>query len=234
MDQIQRPGEGLDYAAFERVWRRVMPEDRPDCPFTLEPSVPTAPSARAVPAAASLASLPVPPAPAPPPAAAAPIRTGADPTPVPAPPVLLAEAAPPNGRTACLGEESASDLPGLERVLRQTTDDFRIYRTLARRMGQGGLFAALAAQKRRQVRRLTTAAFLISGTQYTAPPTPAPGSLTFPLTLRERFQAEQRAAAGLVAAAKATADSCLAELYRSLAEEDRDFAKRLWARLEQQ
>ncbi len=26
----------LDAAAFRRVWRRVMPEDRPDCPFTLD------------------------------------------------------------------------------------------------------------------------------------------------------------------------------------------------------
>ena len=42
MDQIQRPGEELDHAAFARVWRRVMPEDRPDCPFTLEPSAPPA------------------------------------------------------------------------------------------------------------------------------------------------------------------------------------------------
>ena len=23
-----------DQEVFERVWRRVMPEDRPDCPFT--------------------------------------------------------------------------------------------------------------------------------------------------------------------------------------------------------
>lgn len=30
------PGQcGADREVFERVWRRVMPEDRPDCPFTL-------------------------------------------------------------------------------------------------------------------------------------------------------------------------------------------------------
>ena len=30
------PGQwGADREIFERVWRRVMPEDRPDCPFTL-------------------------------------------------------------------------------------------------------------------------------------------------------------------------------------------------------
>lgn len=28
--------QALDGEAFRRVWRRVMPEDRPDCPFTVE------------------------------------------------------------------------------------------------------------------------------------------------------------------------------------------------------
>ena len=98
MDQIQRPGEELDHAAFARVWRRVMPEDRPDCPFTLEPSAPPALSTPTSPAAA---------------------------------------AAAPAVPCACLGEGSARDLPELERMLRQTTDDFRIYRALARRDREG-------------------------------------------------------------------------------------------------
>lgn len=213
MDQIQRPGEDLDYAAFERVWRKVMPEDRLDCPFTLEPSAPSAPTVSsaappAVPPAPSAAPAAVPPAPHATPAAARP--------------------------TACLGEDSAVDLPGLERVLRQTTDDFRIYRALARRTGQGSLFSPLAGRKKRQVKRLTTAAFLISGKPYTAPPTPAPEALSLPLTMRERFQAEQRAAAGLLAAAEASSDPCLAELYRILADEDRKLASRLWVWLEEQ
>ncbi len=29
------PSAPLDSAAFSRVWQRVMPQDRPDCPFTL-------------------------------------------------------------------------------------------------------------------------------------------------------------------------------------------------------
>ena len=36
------PAAGLDAEAFRRVWRRVMPQDRPDCPFTLEPPQPPA------------------------------------------------------------------------------------------------------------------------------------------------------------------------------------------------
>lgn len=40
MDQAQQPcpGAPMDQGDFERVWRRVMPEDRADCPFTLEPN----------------------------------------------------------------------------------------------------------------------------------------------------------------------------------------------------
>ena len=37
--------EACDREVFERVWRRVMPEDRPDCPFVLpEPPQPPAPA----------------------------------------------------------------------------------------------------------------------------------------------------------------------------------------------
>ena len=30
------PDYPCDREVFERVWRRVMPEDRPDCPFVLD------------------------------------------------------------------------------------------------------------------------------------------------------------------------------------------------------
>ncbi len=60
MDQIQ---EGpLDQAAFQRVWSRVMPEDRPDCPFTVDPP-PSAP----LPAPAPPCPASPPPCPAQPP-----------------------------------------------------------------------------------------------------------------------------------------------------------------------
>ena len=47
MEQILNPG--VDREVFERVWRRVMPEDRADCPFTLQqaerPQPPAPPAA---------------------------------------------------------------------------------------------------------------------------------------------------------------------------------------------
>ena len=39
------PSGQEDAALFRRVWRRVMPEERPDCPFTLDEDSPSAPLA---------------------------------------------------------------------------------------------------------------------------------------------------------------------------------------------
>ena len=51
MEQQTIPG--VDREVFERVWRRVMPEDRADCPFTLpeERALPAVPAAAPEPAA---------------------------------------------------------------------------------------------------------------------------------------------------------------------------------------
>lgn len=58
----ESPVAVLDQAAFERVWRRVMPEDRPDCPFTLEEPelTPTAAPQPMMRAAMAPAPIPVP------------------------------------------------------------------------------------------------------------------------------------------------------------------------------
>ena len=46
MDVPQTPADlpqapaSLDGAEFQRVWRRVMPQDRPDCPFVLDQAAP--------------------------------------------------------------------------------------------------------------------------------------------------------------------------------------------------
>lgn len=56
----ETPTAILDQAAFQRVWRRVMPQDRADCPFTLEDPI----SADPFPAPAPLVRAPLPPLPA--------------------------------------------------------------------------------------------------------------------------------------------------------------------------
>ena len=48
MEQTASPG--MDREVFERVWRRVMPEDRGDCPFTVPVSEPEADQTGGVPA----------------------------------------------------------------------------------------------------------------------------------------------------------------------------------------
>lgn len=63
MEEVRPPDlQPLDPAAFARVWRRVMPADRPDCPFTLpdDDLAPTAP-----PAGMEVSPLPAPPVPDP-------------------------------------------------------------------------------------------------------------------------------------------------------------------------
>lgn len=193
------PPTALDHEAFQRVWQRVMPQDRADCPFTLEPLAVSAP---------------------------VPIQSpAAEPLPVPI------QSPPPT----CLGLASQGQLPQLEELLGLTMDCARIYRALERRWGRRnrrGLLSALADGKTRQVRRLSAAHFLISGREYTFTPTPIPADRTLALALRERFQAEQQAAALLLSAAQSTSDPCLTELYRSLAEENQDHASLLRTHLE--
>lgn len=183
----------LDQAAFQRVWRRVMPTDRPDCPFVLDPP-----------------SLPE-----------------------PIQPLMR----PPMTPVSCLGEASMGELPTLEGLLALTVNGYRIYRAMERRMSRGGkgrgLFSTLAAAKKGQVRRLSTARFLIAGQEPVSAPTPAPTAESLSLFLRERFQEEQRAAAEFLSAAQAAVDPCLRELYQVLAAENRSHAAQLRSRLEQ-
>lgn len=196
----ETPPTALDHAAFQRVWQRVMPQDRADCPFTLDPPA---------------------------------LPTMAPEQPAPAALVPLAQA--PASTPVCLGEASAGQLPLLGELLGLTMDCARIYRALERRWGRRnrrGLLSALADEKARQVRRLSAAYFLISGQEYPFTPTPAPTAGSLALALRERFQAEQLAAAQLLSAAQAAADPCLSQLYRDLAEENQAHASLLRTQLE--
>lgn len=195
----ETPTAVLDQAAFQRVWRRVMPQDRADCPFTLEDPI------SATPAPAPL------------------VRTPPAPLPV--------QAVPPQS-VPCLGEASVGELPALRERMDAAAQAQQTYQMLARRAGRRGVSTSLAVEKERQVRRLNAAHFLISGEEYA----PAAGIVSLPktnaLALRDRFRWEQMEAAALMDAAQATADPCLAQLYRELAEENRNHADLLRGRLE--
>lgn len=197
------PSEGLgvdDRAVFERVWRRVMPEDRPDCPFVLEGEQ-TQPSEEgaAVPAQSGQTGLPVP---------------------VHSPAATLSPDMAEEQDVPCLGAASAVHGPQLQGFIEDELSDWKLYQSLARRAGGSGsrVLSAIAADERRHAKRLSTAYFLISGVRYwpvERAGTPVRG--TFAGMLRQRFGAEQRGAAAYQAAAEETADSCLRELYMELA-----------------
>jgi len=131
-----------------------------------------------------------------------------------------------------LGQASAVELPQLEDLLRQATDNARICRVLSQRFRIPGL-SGLAEEKRRQAKRLDAARFLISGQCYSVPPTPCPRFRSAAFALRERFQAEQRLETGLLTAVENTSDPCLAGLYQELADETGTHARRLWRMVEE-
>lgn len=193
MEQTSIPG--MDREVFERVWRRVMPETRGDCPFTL-------PEQEEQKEAAALPALAVP--------------TGE------AARVVTLEQADEGHDIQCLGPASAAYGAALQGYIDDELSDWRTYQALARRTPGGGgrALAAVAADERRHAKKLSTAYFLISGVRYwpevKAAQTPTP----LHAALRERFWAEQRGAAAYQAAAAETADPCLKELFTELAGEE--------------
>lgn len=212
MDTSQRP-EVLDQAAFRRVWRRVMPQDRPDCPFTLDPP----PADQPAPASEEAAPCPPPTsAPVGEPTALAPRPVDAPPAPVP----------------LCLGAASTGDLAELDRLAAQIARDLALYRALARRSGSA---LPLARAKADHLGQLAAARYLISGQK---PPKSGPNAAKnggngplLPL-LRERFHAEEALVVAFFTAAQAAADPCLQELYRQLAPETQALADALRSWLE--
>lgn len=210
--QETQPPANLDQDAFRRVWQRVMPEDRADCPFTVDaPNLPT-PATPPQPVTQT-ANLPPFMAPA---------------TTPPGPPPRPMSLAPP----VCLGEQSAGELPQLEELLAATAEGLQIYRSLARRWPREPLLAQLATEKLRQVRRLSAAHFLIAGKEHPLPAGQLPRFDSLPLALRSRHRAEQESALALLLASNSSSDPCLIELYRELGLECQNLAKRIRARLE--
>ena len=263
MDQDLTPRGGpalgmyaCDRELFERVWQRVMPEDRPDCPIsTDDPPLHTpAPAPMVPPAPARGADAPEPAPAAPPPPEEETVSVPAD-TPAPEPPSApadppLREPAPqppesqaPAGddfprpdAVPCLGSGSVGHGGQLQEDILAALEGWQLYRLLARKVigSASRTLSALASEKHRQARKLAAAHFLISGVRYW--PTDkleTPRVNSWLGTLRRRFAAEQQMDSRWRAASLDTEDACLADLYGELAEGCAAHAGVLRALLEQ-
>lgn len=190
MEQTSIPG--VDREVFERVWRRVMPEERGDCPFTL--------AEQEEPAAGALPALAVP----------------------AAPQVVTLGQADEGTDISCLGPASAAYGTALQGYIDDELADWRRYQALTRRTPGGGgrMLAAVAADERRHAKKLSTAYFLISGVRYWPDVRAAQPAAPLHAALRERFWEEQRGAASYQAAAEEVSDPCLKELFSELAAEE--------------
>lgn len=193
---------GCSREVFERVWKRVMPEARQDCPFEVALL-----EERPLPAVVTSAV----------PAVDREVETGEE-------------------EITCLGPASAVHGPQLQQYIDQELMAHRCCQAMARRVpGSGGrMLSALAAEKRRRAKRLSTAYFLISGVRYwPVDRGSAPALQPVQAALREQFQAQQRGAACYRAAAAGTADPCLEALFHESAEEAETHAQIIRGVLEQ-
>lgn len=109
----------------------------------------------------------------------------------------------------------------LQELVRECLAGRAAYGAAARRDSrQRTELAALARKKLRQAKRLSAACFLMTGVRYwPAGDLPPTRPMDFFALLRERFLAEQRLAVRLTELGQRAGDTCLRELYLSLAEE---------------
>lgn len=207
------PGLGLrgcDRDIFLRVWRRVMPEERPDCPVTVEQPPEQAEEPAEQPAPES--------------------RGGGRP-----PAERAGDDFPSPDDVPCLGSGAAGETDHLQEFTAQELACWRAYQMLARRTsGQGGrTVAALAGGCRRRAKRLSAALFLISGVRFwPAEQGNTPPARSWFGALREHFIAEQNRGCAYRAAAEDCRDGCLRALYLDLADDCAEHAGMIRALLE--
>lgn len=200
------PGQyGSDRDVFLRVWQRVMPEERADCPITVERQE-TAPVSSSQPEA---------------------MQTAPDRDPA-------GDDFPTPEDVPCLGSGGEADRERLQEFIGQELARWRSYQMLARRAGQGGsMLAAMAGGSRKRAKRLSAALFLISGIRFwpsNVPRMPLPRSYLG--ALRELFHGEQNQSGAYRAAAEECLDQCLRALYLDLSDECMEYACRIRMLLE--
>ena len=142
----------------------------------------------------------------------------------------------PEQDISCLGGGSAMYAPVLREMMDGEMENYRTYQTLARRAGNNGtrMLSAMAADKRRNTKRLGAAYFLITGEQYRSPNmTGSRPPMDLMTGLREQFIQEQRGAAAYEGAAQETGDPCLRQLFRELGQESMGHSRMIRSLLEQ-
>ena len=136
----------------------------------------------------------------------------------------------------CLGEGAMADVPRLEEMARHALEDARVYQALGRRAGGAAAraLAGMAADARRQAKRLAAAYFLITGRRWQGTPVDAERmEQDMMQTLRRQYMAQQRGAVSAQTAAQETSDPCLRQLYEELAREKQTHARMIRGLLEQ-
>lgn len=195
---------GCDRDIFLRVWRRVMPEDTPNCPISVERQ-------EEMPACAVVPEQ----------APSVPNGTEDDfPTP---------EDVPCLGSGAQADLERLQGLTAQELVCWRA---YQIL--ARRVSGQGSrTLSSLAGGCRRRAKRLSAALFLISGVRYWPTEQAAVSApRSYFGALREHFLSEQNRGCAYRAAAEDCRDACLRALYLDLADECAEHACRIRSLLE--
>ncbi|MCC8123708.1 MAG: hypothetical protein LIO58_09230 [Oscillospiraceae bacterium] len=250
-------------AAFEKVWKKVMPYPRHDSPIILNEEVPAEEApvtyATAAPTAPTVSAANAPNVPsvsaasaesaAPnvyaasaestaPNVSAAPLATA---------PVtkenMLAEAVTPITKKtaavheiACLGNQAVPYGSHLQAFIMEELRNCHLYLSMACRMhGQrANTLRTLGMDARQHAARLSAAYFILSGVRYW--PTQDRSCCTserYMVFLRTQFLSEQQRAAAYRETANATQDTCLRELLNDLAEECDSHTRILRSLLEQ-
>ena len=134
----------------------------------------------------------------------------------------------------CLGEGSQRYVQTIRDMMEQTQGFLRILQRLSRRSAgrPARVLSALSADLRRDLRRLSTAHFLITGGRYSPRQSGAPLSAPLDQTLRTLFQQFHQRAAQVRSAAQDMGDPCLAQLFQELGDGAEFYAHRLRALLE--
>lgn len=194
---------GCDRDIFLRVWNRVMPEERPDCPISVD-----RPEQRPAPAAVPEQKK------------CAADEAGDDfPTPDDVP-CLGSGGAADQVRLREFTTQELIHWRSYQMLSRRSGPG-------------GRMLSALAGGCRRRAKRLSAALFLISGVRFwPAEQCTAPAPRSYFGALREHFLAEQNRGCAYRAAAEDCRDMCLRALYLDLADECSEHACRIRSLLE--